>query len=148
MLYVKKKNIQYLEFLKKCKTKYGIAQPGKAGKRNFGLQIADWRNRFALSFLLTSMAPPKYSIRLGHKSCANMMGFEQIGTNNRLAGIATTTQEHHFIKMSLKHPRFPVNGCAARIGNRHRGIGQKPLPKNAKRNELRCRTTLPVTPLG
>ncbi len=30
--------------------------------------------------------------------------------------------------------RYPVNGCAARIGNRHRGVGKKTQPINAKRN--------------
>ena len=44
--------------------------------------------------------------------------------------------------------RFPVNGCAARIGNRYKGIGKKVQPINAKRNELRHRTTPPVTPFG
>jgi len=44
--------------------------------------------------------------------------------------------------------RFPASGCAARIGNRYRGIGKKTRPINAKRDELRYRTTLPVTPLG
>ena len=38
-----------------------------------------------------------------------------------------------FIK-DIINVRLRVNGCAARIGNRHRGIGKKPQPINVKRN--------------
>ncbi len=77
-----------------------MPNPGKPEKEilDCGLRIADWRNRFALSFLLTSMAFLKYSIRLGHKSCANMMGFEQIGT--KLPKMPKIKDVNHFIKKS------------------------------------------------
>ena len=52
------------------------------------------------------------------------------------------------VKKQLLNVRFPVNGCAARIGNRYRDIGKKTQPINAKRNELRYRTTLPGNPFG
>ena len=44
------------------------------------LNIDDLWYRFALSFLLKLIEFLKYSIWLWHKSCANMMWFEQIGT--------------------------------------------------------------------